>query len=139
MTADDLLNQLKARGIIVSLAGDDLSVTPWSLLTDEDRQAIRANKDELVALLDLLRPPADSDERALADDRPKELIVIEGSTAPAPKGSAPVITTRNYECARILKDVDRKLTAIKNAEQGRQAVAWKLTVRIRHDSEKQCP
>jgi len=131
MKADDLLNQLQARGIIVSLAGDDLSVTPWSLLTDDDRQAIRANKDELVALLD--RPPADSDCPIS--------IEIEGASVPAPEGAPPVTTTRSYEVARVLEDIDRKLTAIKNTEQTNQAVAvgWGLAARIRHDSEKQCP
>ena len=66
--------------------------------------------------------------------RPKELIVIEGSTALAQKGSAPVITTRSYEVARVLEDIDRKLTAIKNTEQTNQAaeVGWGLDVCIRH-------
>src|SRR5262245_17308221 len=52
MTATGILDSLWARDITLALNGDNLRVdAPVGALTDEDRQAIRNHKTELLALL----------------------------------------------------------------------------------------
>ena len=52
MTAASILEQLWAQGFTVSLVDDDrLAVSPASTLHDSQRELLRANKAEIVALL----------------------------------------------------------------------------------------
>jgi hypothetical protein len=52
MTATQILNGLHGRDIVITLNGDRLKVdAPTGVLTDEDRQAVRDHKAELLALL----------------------------------------------------------------------------------------
>lgn len=52
MTAASILEQLWAQGFTVSLVNDDrLAVSPASTLHDSQRELLRANKAEIVALL----------------------------------------------------------------------------------------
>jgi hypothetical protein len=51
MSAADLLLHLRAAGFVLDVADDKLMLTPASMLTDDLRLAVRANKPELVALL----------------------------------------------------------------------------------------
>jgi hypothetical protein len=51
MDAATLLHSLTARGLHVVSSGDDIKVSPSRLLTDADRQAIRAHKPQILALL----------------------------------------------------------------------------------------
>lgn len=55
MIAIQLLEALKSKGLIIKEKNGDLQVCPASLLTEEDRTGIRANKAELLKLLSL--PP----------------------------------------------------------------------------------
>src|SRR5262249_26541582 len=110
MTAAALIETFQSRGLSIRADGDSIKVSPSSALTDDDRQAIRSHK---AGLLDLLSRRSQSDSLLS--------IEIEGASPPAPEGSTPVITIRSYEVARILEDIDRKLTAIKNTEQTNQA------------------
>ena len=128
MTAQSLLDDLTSRSVVLTVNGDQLDIdAPDDVLTDELLTTLRENKAEL---LDLLRPPADSDCPIS--------IGIGGASPPAPEGSTPVTTTRCYEVERILEDVARRLSAsIKNSaptEQTNQAaeVGWGLDVCIRH-------
>ena len=56
-SAAGLLADLSARGFAVAAAGDGLRVTPAGRLSEADREAIRAHKAELLALL--LTPAAE--------------------------------------------------------------------------------
>lgn len=51
MIAQTIIRRLADRGISLALSGEGIAVEPSSALTDEDRQAIRANKAELLELL----------------------------------------------------------------------------------------
>ena len=51
MNGANLIHQLRARGFALEATGDRLMVAPSSRLTDADRDAIRCNKPELLALL----------------------------------------------------------------------------------------
>jgi hypothetical protein len=51
VTAADLLAGLTRQGFTFAPEGDGIRVTPASRLTEADRQAIRANKAELLAML----------------------------------------------------------------------------------------
>jgi|SRR5262245_60752430 len=51
MTATILLSDLQSRGFVLSSVEDGVLVKPSKHLTDEDRQAIRDHKAELLALL----------------------------------------------------------------------------------------
>ncbi len=60
MTAASILELLWAQGFTVSLAGNDrLAVSPASTLHDSQRELLRANKAEILALL--------RDEKATTD------------------------------------------------------------------------
>jgi hypothetical protein len=48
--AVELLLALERRGLDVRFDGDGLTVGPRTLLTDQDRDAIRAHKQSLIAL-----------------------------------------------------------------------------------------
>jgi hypothetical protein len=52
MTATNLLTKLRDAGLRVAADGDSLAVGPRELLTDEQREAIRANKSALLAELE---------------------------------------------------------------------------------------
>ena len=61
MGAPDLLQQLRAVGLALTVEEDRLIVKPRERLTDPDREAIRAHRDELVQLLrPTLRAPTTS-------------------------------------------------------------------------------
>jgi hypothetical protein len=51
MGAVDLLGNLAAIGVIVAVHGGNLIVRPWSLVSDEARQALKAAKPEVIGLL----------------------------------------------------------------------------------------
>lgn len=52
MTATQILDDLRGRAVALTSNGDRLKVdAPAGVLTDEDRQAIRDHKAELLALL----------------------------------------------------------------------------------------
>jgi len=51
MTAATLIADLSSRGMALRLDGEGLIVTPSSLLSDADREMIRARKSELIDLL----------------------------------------------------------------------------------------
>lgn len=51
MSAASLLQHLQAAGLALDAQGDRVIVRPRSLLTDADREAIKANKAELLELL----------------------------------------------------------------------------------------
>jgi ribosomal protein L37AE/L43A len=51
MIAQTIIRRLADRGISLALSGEGIAVEPSSALTDEDRQAIRASKAELLELL----------------------------------------------------------------------------------------
>ncbi len=54
MTARDLYNRLTVAGFDLDLAPEGkLLVKPASKLTDEDRGAIKAHRDDLVKILDV--------------------------------------------------------------------------------------
>ena len=85
MGAPDLLQRLRGSGFALSLTDDGgVKVAPASALTDDYRQAIRANRAELVTLL-----------RSGA----------ARSTAPAARSTAPAESPRPYRLAKT--DADR--------------------------------
>ena len=51
MSAASLLAELRARGIAMAAAGDKLRYRPATALTDADRAALRASRDELLGLI----------------------------------------------------------------------------------------
>ncbi|MBF0414142.1 MAG: hypothetical protein HQL79_00015 [Magnetococcales bacterium] len=51
MATQEILMTMTESGLNLSLAGDSLRVSPRELLTDETRKLIRANKPELIKLL----------------------------------------------------------------------------------------
>ena len=55
----DLIRELSERGISLEPAGGNVRVTPRDLLTDGDRQRIRACKPELIELLEGPAGPSD--------------------------------------------------------------------------------
>jgi hypothetical protein len=57
MDALELLSDLRNRGIQVYREGEELIVRPRSLLSDQDREAIRQSKSELLSLLSSLVVP----------------------------------------------------------------------------------
>jgi len=68
MGARDLLRNLAASGITVSMDGCRLIVQPASKLTDEARVALRSSKAELLALLATLQPRPNSPALPAAAD-----------------------------------------------------------------------
>jgi hypothetical protein len=64
VAAVDLLHKLRADGLVLSVAAGALCVTPRSALTDEHRSAIRAHRDDLVALLTETTPEPEPRFRA---------------------------------------------------------------------------
>lgn len=72
MSATEIISAFSARGIAVSLndAGG-LRVVPASLLTDEDRQALRDHKAELIALLQSQSEPGNGDAGATPAPEPE--------------------------------------------------------------------
>lgn len=69
LSAWALLDQLRAIGIAVFRKGDDLSLTPRHLLTDDLRAAIRQHKSNLLECLQLEDPaPAYTPEEQAAYD-----------------------------------------------------------------------
>lgn len=65
MSAADLLQRLTAAGLALQPDGPRVIVRPRSLLTDADREAIRAHKGALLALLSAasLHEPAETETR----------------------------------------------------------------------------
>jgi hypothetical protein len=59
MTASTLIQSLSSRGFSVLADGDAIKVSPASALTDDERQAIRERKAELLTLLQ--SEPADDE------------------------------------------------------------------------------
>jgi hypothetical protein len=57
MSAADLVETLRRRGIALSEAGGRLEVRPASALTDRDREAIRSHAADLLAALQSPRAP----------------------------------------------------------------------------------
>ena len=51
MTAAALLDRLRLRGLTLSVDGPEIVVRPASALTDEERTALRSQRDEVLALL----------------------------------------------------------------------------------------
>ena len=68
--AELLLTDFAARGIRLFPAGDNIIAEPASRLTDADRQAIRANKNDLIAYL--------ADRDALLDGEIDRLGMADG-------------------------------------------------------------
>jgi hypothetical protein len=61
MTATGLLDELRTKGVHLTVAGEHLGVdAPKGVLTDDVRQAIRQHKQELLALLALSVPTNDT-------------------------------------------------------------------------------
>src|SRR5262245_36724393 len=81
MTAQDLLSQLRAKGVEVSRSGDDRLVidAPKGTITDELRKSLAAHKAEL---LEILRQPA------MVEPEPEPPPVAESRT-PLPVIEAP--------------------------------------------------
>lgn len=68
MTVITIFDDLRARDIILALNGDNLRVdAPVGVLTDEDRQAIRNHKTELLALLGYADENIEMHDSALFD------------------------------------------------------------------------
>jgi hypothetical protein len=59
MIAATLIESLSSRGLSVLADGDTIKISPSAALTDEDRQAIRDHKAELLELLRRSEPVAD--------------------------------------------------------------------------------
>jgi hypothetical protein len=69
MEASELFHSLTARGIRLVAEGSGLVVIPASKLTDDDREAIRAHKAEILAALQPPTPSESEVERACRLDR----------------------------------------------------------------------
>ncbi len=77
MGAPDLLTYLRDAGFAVALVGGGIRVAPAAALTDTDREAIKAHRGELLALLAPVRkepialsePWTDSDAAKFVDRR----------------------------------------------------------------------
>jgi len=85
MGAPDLLQHLRAAGLALTVEEDRLIVKPRERLTDPDREAIRAHRDELVQLL-RPKPPAQTNSASAASPsppRPHALTRGEADTAHA--------------------------------------------------------
>lgn len=76
MNASQLLNQLLVEGFTVKLQGESLEISGGKL-NDEQRQAIRENKHDLVGLL---KPAADSYDAADREAIRREHEAIEADT-----------------------------------------------------------
>ncbi len=58
MSALDILQHLRGRGVTLTARDDgNLSAKPAGVLTDDERQQIKAHKPELIAILRQQRPP----------------------------------------------------------------------------------
>lgn len=57
MDADRLLKAIQTQGYTLAVEGEQLRLTPASRLTAELREAIRAHKAELLALMSRAKPP----------------------------------------------------------------------------------
>jgi hypothetical protein len=69
MDAAELVNRLRARGARLEVDGETLVVSPRSVLTEADRQAIRAMKPAILALLTRAAPPQSDPAVVLAEVR----------------------------------------------------------------------
>jgi ribosomal protein L37AE/L43A len=109
MIAQTIIRRLADRGISLTLSGEGITVTPASALTNEDRQAIRDHKAEL---LDLLTSghlcPGCASEMAL-QDRERDVWWCaacrrwaDGQGRPLPKTETPKPFARAEEDARKL-------------------------------------
>jgi hypothetical protein len=68
MTATQILDDLRGRAVALTSNGDRLKIdAPLGVLTDEDRQAIRTHKAELLALLDQAYENIEMHDSALFD------------------------------------------------------------------------
>ena len=88
MTAQDLLSQLRAKGVDIKISGDDRLVidAPRGTVTDELRTALSANKTALIGILkDEANAPANEFETPQAVEAPPPFM-------PAPSPTAPVET-----------------------------------------------
>ena len=78
MTASSLIDSLAGRGLVLSIEGARIQVSPKRLLTDQDRHLIRQFRDDLFALL----------SRGVAaktcEEAEREAIREEPPTAPSP-------------------------------------------------------
>jgi hypothetical protein len=89
MLAIDAVNRFAARGLSLFLSGDGIAVTPASALTDEDRQAIRAHKAELLALLGYADENIEMHDSALFDPPIVEVDFYDGRRIWIPQTSTP--------------------------------------------------
>lgn len=54
LSATELLNRLRSRGVTLRINGSKLRASPRSLLTDDDRATIRERKSELLEVITVL-------------------------------------------------------------------------------------
>lgn len=69
MNADTLLNELKARGVAITVDGDKLRLKGVPGSWDDLRDRVRAARETLVRLLKAARPWSEADWRALFEER----------------------------------------------------------------------
>jgi len=80
----DLLQHLQSRGVSVRIDGPNLIVNPRSLLTDELREAIRADKPDLLRLPDALMQAIHRCCDARGDDTGnRAALILECTALPA--------------------------------------------------------
>jgi hypothetical protein len=82
MTATILLDELRAKGVHLTIAGEHLGIdAPKDVLTDDVRQALRQHKQELLALL---AAPAPVSDAATAEPSPQEECSGQEHVSPLP-------------------------------------------------------
>lgn len=69
MDPENLLSNLRARGMTVAADGNRLLVSPRDQLTNMDRQLICQHKSELLSLLAAPLPPSPDEWRDLFEER----------------------------------------------------------------------
>lgn len=92
MTAEELLNEVKALGVAVTLDRHELVLRPKSRLTPEIVEELRAHKAELLDLLDLQNWPEVSREAVRRYRVPQaRLYPFLGQTVLTPRGAGRLV------------------------------------------------
>ena len=77
MTPAELFTVLHAKGVSVTVAGNRLRCSPWTLMTDDERAGFREHRQALKALVltgatcRVLPPPPEATVEALPVEAPK--------------------------------------------------------------------